>query len=169
MWRKQLIFGIGAGSLFLGAWVCLSLFLIALGTDEPAPKSSPSSPPPSQILLDPNLTPGPIATEDPALVASLDIEAIKTSLAAIEGVSVVRVVDIQAFRGNWLAFLEVDTLEGYQSQSTAEAIWAAMQAYIGEDSQFSVILWDRVQRATNYTWDQESQTWLSSIVISDPG
>lgn len=169
MWRKQVIFGLAAGSLFVGAWIGLSLLLIAMqGEEGESQSSAPTDQPPSP-LIDPNLTPLPAITEDPSLMAALDMEAIQTDLAAIEGVAAVRVVDIQAFQGTWLAFLEIDTLEGYQSESTAAAIWTALKAYISEDSQFSVILWDRIQRATNYTWDQESQTWLSSIVVSDPG
>lgn len=96
------------------------------------------------------------------------------SLAAIIGISQVRVVDITPYARGTAVLLEIDVLRGYNTRSTAEAVREIMfplmaADHIVEPIDFSVVLWDRVNRAVNYTWDAANEIWREQPLMNSPG
>jgi len=110
--------------------------------------------------LDPPLAPTPSPTPSPFL----------ETLSALEGVVNVREMDVRPFQQTWLVYLEIDTERGYDTLATAQAILQAAITFTGRaDVLFNVVLWDRVSRATNFTWDAAAGIWRDSPVMSPPG
>gem|GEM_PF-4350562 len=90
-------------------------------------------------------------------------------LAALEGVDDVRVVNVTPFQGSIIVLLEIDVERGFNSFELAgEVRQITMDVYGDPEMEFSVILWDKVTPATNYTWDKETQFWRTTNLASPP-
>ena len=110
----------------------------------------------------PSITPTPTAPEISA--------GIVTSVGAIEGVTTVRVADVLPFDEGYIIFLEVDVQRGSNTMATASLVRVATETVTGAaDMEFSVVLWDRIARATNYTWDADNSQWLTTNLTNNPG
>jgi hypothetical protein len=141
--------------------------------EDPIIQVNPSITPPDFKL--PSLPPierpsesgGEVATPQPS-PTQVDLAA---ELAALIGVSNVRVIEVTPYERGISVLLEIDVLRGYVSEETADAVREVAFPVLGEDQQidFSVILWDRVNAAQNYTWDAQSQGWHVQQLVSNPG
>jgi hypothetical protein len=146
----------------------MTLILMALAcnaTSRPTPTPAATFTPRPTV---PTSTPQPTLTPTPS---PPEISAgITSGVSAVEGVSTVRVADVLPFDDGYIVYLEVDTQRGYNSLATASLVRVASDAITGTAHvEFSVVLWDRVTRATNYTWDEENNQWLTTRLTANPG
>ena len=151
-------------------FLLIFLLLLALAcnaTSRPDLTSTPSitnTPRPTQPTSTPQPTPTP--TPGPAEISV----GIVTSVGAIEGVTTVRVADVLPFDDGYIVFLEVDVQRGSNSMATASLVRVATETVTDDaEMQFSVVLWDRFSRATNYTWDADNSRWLTTNLTNNPG
>jgi len=149
-------------------FLLIILVLMALAcnaTSGPTPTPPPTITPRPTV---PTSTPEPTVTPTPSPAQlSLDITA---GVAAVEGVNRVRVIDVLPFDDGYIVYLEVDTQRGYNTLATASLVRVASDAVTGTAHvEFSVVLWDRFSRATNYTWDEENNEWLTTNLTANPG
>jgi hypothetical protein len=162
---------------FIALWILLSLLILLLSnftspsSEEASPLAAPNQ---TEEALDavrlPTVTSDLSSVSNISATPTIDAISLQTTLLDIEGISTVRVIDIRGFAEGWLAFLEVDTDSGYVTESTAAAIREATFTLIGEERiQFSVILWDRINQAVNFTWDNASELWLTTTLVNNPG
>lgn len=167
---------------FIAVWILLSLLVLVLmavtdteseSEDRVAPVAIPNQ---TEDVDAVDVVKLPAATLSVNIVneisatPTIDALNLQTLLLEVEGVATVRVIDIRGFAAGWLAFLEVDTDADYMTEATADAIREITFTAIGEERiQFSVILWDRVNKAINFTWDNGTQIWLTTTLVSDPG
>lgn len=98
----------------------------------------------------------------PAIGISAPTSPLEQSLAAVEGVKNLRSVSDM----NGMIILEIDTDAGYNTETTAQALYETSLAVVPDLSYFSVILWDAVGPATD--WIYENGTWRPTELSITP-
>lgn len=162
------------GLLPLGAVCALAMWgawsLLSSEGEVPAPTGQLidiySGPP----TAEPSATRRPSATPDADITPSPTRLPLTEELAAVNGVTLVRVVNIIPVDDRQIAFLEIDVERRFVTEEMAEALREITFSHFPNiTTEFSVVLWDRASAATNFTWDIEAELWRSSRLTNNPG